>query len=96
MKAPVVDLAGKTNLGALGVLFSRARLLVCNDTGVSHLAAALKIPSIVLFSASDPVRWAPLNRELHRPLPGATALAPAAVIDEAEDLLALERVYAGS
>lgn len=66
MHAPTLNLAGRTNLGALAVLLSQARLLVCNDTGISHLAAALQVPSVVIFSASDPDRWAPLDGERHR------------------------------
>jgi ADP-heptose:LPS heptosyltransferase len=66
MRKPSLDLAGGTSLGAVAVLLSRARLLVCNDTGVSHIAAALKLPSVVICCGSDPARWAPLNRELHR------------------------------
>jgi ADP-heptose:LPS heptosyltransferase len=88
MKTPAVNLAGATSLGALAALLSCARLLVCNDTGVSHLADARDIPSIVLFSASDPSRWAPLNRDLHRVLDGAASVPPTAVVEEAEDLLA--------
>lgn len=66
MQFPAVNLAGYTSLGALALLLKKANLLVCNDTGVSHLAAALQIKSVVIFSGSDPQRWAPLNRNLHR------------------------------
>ncbi len=68
MRSPVIDLTGQTNLGTLAALLSDARLLVCNDTGVSHLAAALRTPSVIVFVASDPQRWAPLDSARHRPL----------------------------
>lgn len=66
MAHPVIDLAGQTSIGALAVLLQQARLVVCNDTGVSHLAAALRAPSVVVFQHTEVVRWAPLNRTLHR------------------------------
>ena len=60
-----INLAGKTELGTLAALLRDAHLLVCNDTGVSHLAAAMKTPSVVLFSETDPARWAPLDVSRH-------------------------------
>jgi ADP-heptose:LPS heptosyltransferase len=66
MKAPAVDLAGELDLGGMAAIIADARLLVSNDTGVSHLASALGVPSVIVFSASDPARWAPLDRARHR------------------------------
>lgn len=66
MKFPAINLAGKTNLGTLAALLKRSQLLICNDTGVSHLADALDVKSVVIFSDSDPHRWSPLNRDRHR------------------------------
>jgi ADP-heptose:LPS heptosyltransferase len=66
MTYEAIDLAGQTDLGCLAVLLKKSRLLVCNDTGISHLAAALKVNSVVVFSGSDPQRWAPQNRLRHR------------------------------
>lgn len=72
MKAPAISLAGKTDLGVIGRVISRAALLVSNDTGVSHIASALKTPSVIIYSTSRPEEWGPLNRDLHRAV-GETA-----------------------
>ncbi len=94
MRQPALNLAGQTSLGSLAGLLSGARLVVCNDTGVSHLADALRIPSVILFTASDPNRWAPKDARLHRIVAWATAAIPTVVLDEVDELLKEERVYA--
>jgi ADP-heptose:LPS heptosyltransferase len=68
MHHDAVDSAGPMSLGALAALMRDARLVVCNDTGVSHLAAALRVPSVVIFIAGDTDRWAPLDESRHRVL----------------------------
>jgi ADP-heptose:LPS heptosyltransferase len=66
MEAPSLDLSGRTSLGSLAALVSHARLVVCNDTGMSHVAAGVATPSVVVSSGADPHRWAPLNAARHR------------------------------
>jgi ADP-heptose:LPS heptosyltransferase len=36
-----------------------ARLYIGNDSGVTHLAAALGVPTIAIFGATSPGTWAP-------------------------------------
>ncbi|WP_333585641.1 glycosyltransferase family 9 protein [Phenylobacterium sp.] len=54
------DLTGRTDLARIAMLGAKAALVVGNDTGPVHLAAAAGPPTIVLFSkASDPILSAP-------------------------------------
>ena len=66
MRAPSHDFALPISVGALAALLAGARLLVTNDTGVSHVAVGLHVPSVVIFFATDPGQWAPLDARVHR------------------------------
>lgn len=68
MQAPALDLAGATTLGSFAALLGQLDLLVTNDTGASHVAAAQTTRSVVLFGPSRPEQWAPLDSKRHRPV----------------------------
>ncbi len=53
------SIAGKTGLKELTAVIAKARLMVCNDTGPQHIAAALNIPVFAIFGPANPVRTGP-------------------------------------
>jgi heptosyltransferase-2 len=59
---PEEDLAGAVRIDDLYHLacwLRQARLYVGNDSGISHLAAAVGIPTVAIFGPTDPAVWAP-------------------------------------
>src|SRR5439155_213010 len=52
--ASVVNLAGKTSLRELMALLKFCRLLLTNDSGPMHVAAALGTPVVVPFGSTSP------------------------------------------
>ncbi len=51
--------AGELSLGQLVCLMRRLRLLIANDSGPMHLAAALDVPLVALMGPTDPYRYGP-------------------------------------
>jgi len=54
MNAPSRSLAGRLTLGELGAVLERAALLVSNNTGPVHIAAALGTPVVDLYALTNP------------------------------------------
>lgn len=60
-RGPVIE--GLELIEAAGVL-AHARAYVGNDSGMTHLAAALGAPTLALFGPTDPAVWGPRGRRV--------------------------------
>jgi len=59
---PVINLAGKTNIPQLIALLAGAKVVISNDTGPAHIAAALGVPMVLIFGFTNPARVGPYSR----------------------------------
>lgn len=55
----ITDLSGKTTPGVLVEIIRHSKLLICNDSGPMHIAAAAGTPVIALFGPTDPALTGP-------------------------------------
>ncbi|HMM76629.1 MAG TPA: glycosyltransferase family 9 protein [Gammaproteobacteria bacterium] len=69
--APVQSLAGELSLGELGATIALAAVLVSNNTGPVHLAAALGTPVVDLYALTNPQHtpWQVPHRLLYHDVP---------------------------
>ena len=72
-------------LPGLAAALARGRLFLGHDSGVSHLAAALGTPCVLLFGPTDPAVWAPPGAHV-RVIRRGAALDSIAVGDVVEAL----------
>lgn len=65
-RSPSVNFADRDNtLGLLKALLRRSSLLITNDTGARHIAAAFGVAVVTLFGSTDP-RWSEIGCESER------------------------------
>jgi heptosyltransferase-1 len=86
---PGADVPARQPLDAVAHLIAGASLVVGVDTGILHLAAALKVPLVAVFSGSEPSLTAPRGPGLITVL--GTRAAPPSV---SEVIGAIERILA--
>ena len=60
--APTAQLLPPLSLGAFAALTARSALVICNDSGVSHAAAAASARQLTLFGVTRPAAPAPGRR----------------------------------
>jgi ADP-heptose:LPS heptosyltransferase len=69
--------AGQGGVLTIARLVAAADRVVCGDTGIAHLATALRTPSVVLFGPTSPALWGPPpDRPWHRALWAGTSGDP--------------------
>jgi len=75
--APSWNSSGETSLKQALQILSACRLLLCNDSGLMHVAAGMGRPVVGIFGATDPERTAPSGvhvKLLYRPAPCSPCL----------------------
>lgn len=96
MSASPADLAGRLSLAALGALCEVADLYVGNDTGPTHVAAAVGCPTLAIFGPSDAARSGPyaakgpvvlLGGQSTEPFSWENVVTPGEAMDAADRLL---------
>ncbi len=72
-----INLAGKTTLRQALVVLSHLQLLITNDSGMMHAAAALGVPVVAIFGSTDPAATRPFTNRatiIHHHLPCSPCL----------------------
>ena len=87
---PAAEIARSSDLEDAAALIASATLYVGNDSGVTHMAAALGTPTVAVFGPTDPAVWRPLGRSV-RVVRGRRGWPSVEEVCEAADQLLSER-----
>lgn len=86
MRRPARSLAGALSLGGLAGLLAGCAVVVGNDTGPLHLAAAVGAATVGLYWVGNLINGAPLTRRRHRPVISWTIHCPRCGADCTRDI----------
>lgn len=80
-------------LGSLKSIVRRCRLMITNDTGPRHIAAAFRVPVVSIFGPTDP-RWTtiPVDPGMEHVLSADPSLPPEEIADDHPDRCRVDRV----
>ncbi|MDZ4829309.1 MAG: lipopolysaccharide heptosyltransferase II [Phycisphaerae bacterium] len=91
----IVDLSARgIDLGALKAVISGAAIVVTNDTGPRHLAAAFRVKTVALFGPTDH-RWTILAGVPERLIVAEPFLPEELVADDRPEFCAIDRISVG-
>lgn len=76
MRAPAIQLVDALSIGGLAALYERCSLVISNDTGPRHLAAAVGTPTVGIYWCGNLINAGPLTRSRHRPVVSWTVACP--------------------
>lgn len=75
LQRPFIDVSGAVPLRCLPALLSKAAVMITNDSGPMHIAAACETPVIAMFGPTSAVRTGPYGTG-HRVLTGTVPCSP--------------------
>jgi ADP-heptose:LPS heptosyltransferase len=67
MRHPAAPLVDAVSIGGLAAVYARCSVVVSNDTGPRHLAAAVGTPTVGIYWCGNLINAGPLTRTRHRP-----------------------------
>lgn len=85
-RAPVRPLVGELSLGGLAGFCAECTVVVSNDTGPLHLAAAVGTPTVGIYWVGNLINGASPLRGRHRPLPSWTIHCPVCGVDATREV----------